>query len=289
MFRVGAIEVYLIQDGIVQVDAGGPFGLVPRKLYSRYIMPDAENLVPMNLHCLLIKVDDKLILADTGMGIDKLDEKQARHWGLSRPNGSLFDALGRLGLSAGDIDIVVNTHLHADHCTGNTRFDPEAGALLPSFPNARHIVQRREYADASQPNERTRATYFAENFQPLYETGQLDLLEAEEEEITSGVRVVRTPGHTAGHMSVIIQDGGESAMFLCDLASYAIHFERLGWMTAYDVEPLITLESKRRWQRWALEHSALLITPHDTLKPVSRLRQDANGHLSMEAVDVTFA
>jgi glyoxylase-like metal-dependent hydrolase (beta-lactamase superfamily II) len=137
------------------------------------------------------------------------------------------------------------------------------------------------------PNERTRATYMPMNYQPLVESGQMRLLDGDEE-IVTGVRAVVTPGHTPGHMSVIVEHGNQHLMFVCDLASFAIHFEKLGWMTAYDVEPLITLETKRKWQQWAIETGATLIFPHDLHRPACRLTLQ-DGKPKLVDVNVLFA
>jgi glyoxylase-like metal-dependent hydrolase (beta-lactamase superfamily II) len=272
MLQIGDIRIHLLNDGTVHVDGGGPFGLVPRTLWSRYLPPDDENLVPMILNSLLVQVGGRNLLVDAGIG-DKLSEKQRRDiWHLSRTNGTLLDGLARLELQPTDIDMVIDTHLHADHSGWNTMFGPD-GEILPTFPNAEYVVQRREYDDATHPNERTRATYLAENFQPLIDSGQMRLLDGDTD-IASGIRGVITRGHTPGHMSIRFESQGQHAAFVCDMASYAIHFERLGWMTAYDVEPLETLETKRRWQQWALDTNAVLIFPHDTVRPVGRLTLD---------------
>lgn len=287
MFKVGDIEIYLIQDSVTHADPGGMFGLIPRFLWSRYIKPNEHQLIPNNTLCLLVKTAGKHILVDVGFGENKLSEKLLKHWGLTRPRGSLLDALGRLGLAAGDIDIVINTHLHADHTWGNTAI-AEDGTVLPVFPNAVYFTQRREYQDATHPNERTRATYLAENFVPLVQSGQMKLLDGDTE-FVRGVRGVVTPGHTPGHMSVVFESGGQAALFVCDMASMAPHFERLAWMTAYDVEPLVTLETKRKWQQWALEHDALLFLVHDTQMPVARLKLAADGKPQLQAVEYIYS
>ncbi|PJF40896.1 MAG: MBL fold metallo-hydrolase [Phototrophicales bacterium] len=285
MLQIGDIRIHLINDGDHRVDPGGAFGLVPRVLWSRYFTPDENHLIPMVLNCLLVQTGDRTMLIDTGYGT-KLSQKQRGFLHLSRPNGGLVEGLARLNLAPRDIDLVIDTHLHGDHCAGNTYYD-EGGNLVATFPNAEYVVQRREYDDAIHPNERTRATYLAENFQPLVESGQMRLLNGDEE-VAPGVRVVVTPGHTPGHSSVVFESNGEYGIFLCDMASYAVHFERLGWMTAYDVEPLVTLETKRKWQQWVLEHNAIVLFPHDAFRPAGRLQQHDDGRLQVVSLDEAF-
>lgn len=285
MLQIGEMRLYLINDGDTLADPGGAFGLVPRALWQRYLQPTENHLVPMMEMCVLVQHGDNNIVIDTGMG-RRMTEKQLGIWHLTRPNGDLLDALARLALQPEDITHVIDTHLHFDHCAGNTRFN-EAGEIVPTFPNAEYIVQRREYQDASQPNERTAATYLSDNWQVLMDNGQMRLLDGDTE-ILPGIWGIVTPGHTPGHMSVRFEAEGQHAAFLCDLASYAVHFERLGWMTAYDVEPLRTLETKRQWQHWALETDAILIFPHDTQRPIGRLTHDERGRPVLNPIDEPF-
>lgn len=285
MLQIGDIRVHLMNDNRTMVDPGGAFGLVPRVLWSRYFTPDDEQLIPMIGVCLLVQAGGKNIVVDTGMG-NKLSDKHKAIWRLTHPNGDLIAGLGRLGLAPGDISTVVNTHLHADHCGGNTCFTAD-GTLEATFPNAEYLVQRREYEDAMRPNERTSATYISVNWDVLMQSGQMRLLDGDVE-IAPGVCGVVTPGHTPGHMSIKLESSGQHALYLGDMASYAVHFERLGWMTAYDVEPLVTLETKRRWQQWALETGATLIFEHDPYRPVGRLTRDAKGSPTLETIDEPF-
>lgn len=285
MLQIGDIRIHLINDANIKVDPGGAFGLVPRPLWSKLLPPDEDQMVPMNAVCLLVQTGGKNIVVDTGHG-DKLTDKQKAFQHMERPGGTVLDGLARLGLVPQDIHLVIDTHLHGDHAGGNTRYDTN-GNIAAAFPNAEYVVQRREYQDAMQPNERTRATYLLENYHPLVESGQMRLLDGDTE-LLPGVYGVMTPGHTPGHMAVHFESGGQHALFICDLASYAIHFERLGWMTAYDVEPLVTLETKRRWQQWALEMNALLIFPHDTQRPAGHLIQDEKGRLTVVPIDEPF-
>ena len=277
---LGALEVHLVSDGLVWADAGGLFGLVPRALYGQYIQPDAHNRLPMALTCLLLRSQGKTIVVDTGLG-DKLGDKEKEVWNLQRPQGSLVDGLARLGCAPEDVDLVLNTHLHGDHCGGNTRGQP--GTPLPVFPRAEYLTQRLEYADAIAPNERTRATYLASNFAPLVTAGQMRLLDGDTR-VTEEVRAVVTRGHTRAHMSVLLESAGLHGLYVADLASYAVHFEKLAWVTAYDVEPLETIETKRRWQKWALERDALLIFEHDTQVVIGRLKEE-RGRMKMEKVN----
>lgn len=286
MLKIGDFKIHLINDGTVHVDAGGPFGLVPRALYQRYLVPDEHNnTVPMVLICLYIEAHGKKIIVDTGLG-QKMDERSRKNWRIERPDGDFIDGLARLGVAPDEIDLVIDTHLHSDHCSGNTRFD-EDGNIVATFPNAEYVVQRREYEDAMQPNERTAATYLPANYEPLVESGQMRLLDGDTE-LLPGIIGVVTPGHTPGHMSVLFDSQNEQGLFVCDLASYAVNFERLGWMTAYDVEPLVTLETKRRWQAWALETDAMLIFPHDHQRPVGRLTKGEKSKPQLQVIDEPF-
>jgi len=215
MHRIGELEIAVLHDGTVWVDAGGPFGLVPRNLFERHITPTAENLIPMVLNCLLVRSQGKTILIDTGLG-NKLSEDEAMQWGLEREGGGLIGNLASLGVAPDDVDIVINTHLHADHCAGNTELIN--GEMRPVFPRAEYWVQRMEWAEASHPDVRTRGTYFEQNFAPLLTQGRLKLLHGDTK-VTDGVHCVVTPGHTRGHQSVLLQDGDWRGLFVADMAS----------------------------------------------------------------------
>ncbi len=142
----------------------------------------------------------------------------------------LLGNLDALGIGEMEIDLVINTHLHGDHCGGNTVCAGDGG-LVPAFSSATYCVQRLELADAMFPNERTRATYHRENFEPLERAGQLRVLWGDTR-LTDEVRVVVTPGHTRAHQCVIVESGGQTAMFLGDVASWPIHMERLAWVAS---------------------------------------------------------
>jgi glyoxylase-like metal-dependent hydrolase (beta-lactamase superfamily II) len=256
--RFGNVTLRFVSDGIYFEDGGGFFGLVPKVLWEQIVKPDERNRIPFHLRCLLIETDVQRILVDTGYG-DKLSAKERGRLGLAGER-RLLTSLEKLGLGPLDLDLVINTHLHGDHCGGNTRYD-DGGELVPTFPWATYCVQRLELADAMFPNERTRATYRRENFEPLEERGQLRVLRGDTR-LTNEVRVIVTPGHTRAHQCVIIESGGQTAAFLGDVASWPIHIERLAWVPAYDVEPLASIETKRSLALWAIEKQVLLIFEH---------------------------
>ncbi len=272
--RIGDLELHLINDGFVRVDAGGPFGLVPRPLYQSPFPPGPDNTLTMSLTCLLVRSRGKTILVDTGLG-EKLSPEEKARWQLTRPAGGLLDGLARLGVAPDGVDVVIDTHLHADHCSGNTLLDD--GRLEPVFPRATYLVQRIEWAEATHADARTQGTYHAANFEPLVQAGRMTVLHGDHE-ITDQVRCVVTPGHTRGHQSVVLASGEWRGLYLADLASYALHFEKQAWMTAYDVEPLETLRTKQIWRRWALEREAWLFFEHDAGLPVGRLIVAERGH-----------
>jgi glyoxylase-like metal-dependent hydrolase (beta-lactamase superfamily II) len=201
--RLGNVELAIVSDGRWWLDAGGHFGVVPRVLWEHLIPVDERHRVPMALNCLLIRSDGKTILVDTGLGT-KLTDKERDWYGLDS-RGGLPHQLDQLGVAPQDVDIVINTHLHSDHCGGNTVFEMQ-GRPRPSFPRAEYWVQQLEWADARHPNERTSRTYLPQNLLPLEESGQLRLLNGETR-VTDQVRCILTPGHTPAHQSVDPRSG----------------------------------------------------------------------------------
>lgn len=275
----GEARATLLTDGTSWWDGGGTFGLVPRPKWMKLLPPDELNRVPQELRCVLIEAGGQRILVDCGVG-DKPNELVASQYDVRRPHGTLIDGLARQNIAPADIDSVLFTHLHGDH-SGWATTRNDAGEIVPTFPNARYFVQRQEYEDATHTNERTRNTYFADNFVPLMLHNVLTLLDGDAQ-ITPSVRVAHTPGHTAGHQSIIVESPGAAPLLMLgDMASHMIHFERLPWVTAYDVLPMVTIETKRHWQQWAFDHNATLISCHDTLMPAGKLIRNNKGLFSV--------
>jgi glyoxylase-like metal-dependent hydrolase (beta-lactamase superfamily II) len=253
--RFGSISLQIVSDGVYWADGGGLFGLVPQTLWARVAEPDERNRLPFAMRSLLVETREERILVGTGYG-DKLSDQER---GLVSLSGErrLLSSLEDVGIGPLDVDLVINTHLHCEHCGGNTRYD-EGGELVATYPWATYCVQRLELADATFPSERTRAAYRPENLLPLQETGQLRVLWGDTR-LTDEVRVAVTPGHTRAHQCVVVESGGQTAMFLGGVAPWPIHLERISWVPAYDVEPLTSIETKRKLAHWAIENHVLLI------------------------------
>lgn len=276
--QVGRFRVHGIQAGGQKLDGGAMFGVVPRPLWERRIPPDTRNRIQLGMRCQLIEHDIGLILIDTGAG-NKENDKFHDIYGVenSGQDGGtrLEDGLRSLGFSAADVTLVIDSHLHFDHAGGNTRRSVD-GPVELSFPNARYVVQAGEYHYATHTNERTAASYFAQNFVPVHEAGRFDFVDGERE-IVEGITLVPTPGHTPHHQGVLIDGGGERAFFLADLAPTIAHVP-LPWIMGYDVEPLVTLETKKRIYDRAVAENWLLLFEHDATTSAARLVLSDKGY-----------
>ena len=276
--QLGRWRIHAIQAGGQRLDGGAMFGVVPKPLWERRIAPDDRNRIQLGMRCLLVEHESGLVLIDTGAG-NKENEKFHEIYGVENAGAAggtaLEDGLRALGFAPDDIGLVIDTHLHFDHAGGNTRRDAE-GRIVPTFARARYVVQRGEYAYATHTNERTAGSYFAHNFVPIHEAGLFDFVEGERE-IVSGIRVVPTPGHTPHHQSVLLDGGGERAFFLADLVPTSAHLP-LPWIMGYDVEPLVTLESKRGVLRRAVDEQWLAVFEHDATVPWGRVKSDGKAY-----------
>ncbi len=259
--RLGDFTLHALEAGLQWLDGGAMFGVVPKPLWERRIPADARNRIPLAMRCLLVETPDALVLIDTGVG-NKEDEKFIEIYGVENPGSPtrLEDAIRHAGHDPADVDIVVSTHLHFDHAGGNT-VRGEDGVVRPAFPQARYYVQRGEWEFAHLDNERIRASYEPHNFDPVDEASLWTFLDGPAE-IVPGIDVLPTPGHTPHHQSVLLRSRGETACFLADLVPTAAHLP-LPWIMGYDVEPLITLETKRLLLPRAEEEGWLLVFEHD--------------------------
>jgi glyoxylase-like metal-dependent hydrolase (beta-lactamase superfamily II) len=255
---VGPYRVSFLSGGRFRLDGGAMFGVVPKALWERVAPADERNRIRMAMNCLLIEGGGKRVLVDAGAGM-KNDARFRDIFAIERPEALLLD-LAACGLTAEDVDTVACSHLHFDHCGGGTTRDP-GGAVHPTFPRARYLVRRQEWHDAHHANERNRASYLGENYDPLEASGQL-VLHDSDVEVLPGVWMRNLPGHTRGHEGVFFDLPGERALYTVDLVPTAAHLP-LPYIMGYDLEPLVTLETKRAILRDATREGWLLLFEHD--------------------------
>ena len=276
MLKLGNFQLHLLSDGAFALDGGQMFGVVPKPLWERKLPADARNRVRLALNCLLVRTGTQNVLIETGIG-DKFEPKYADIYAVEKTT-TLLAEIGRLDLTPGDIDVVINTHLHFDHCGWNTR--RENGKTVPTFPRAQYYIQQGEWDHALHPTERDAASYVMEFFRPA-ET-QTEFLPGDHE-ILPGIRVEVVPGHTRAMQCVWIESEGQSACFIGDLVPTQAHLA-YPWIMAFDLYPMETLASKHRLLPRLAEHDALVIFPHDAQTPWARVREE-DGRIVMASAD----
>jgi glyoxylase-like metal-dependent hydrolase (beta-lactamase superfamily II) len=281
--KLGDLELTPLLDRHFRLDGGAMFGVVPKALWQKRAPADERNTIDMAMRPLLVKGPStgsgqasRLMIIDAGAG-DKMDAKLQEIYGFA-PGPRLEDSLAAAGVRAEDIEIVLATHLHFDHAGGFTAKDA-SGRVVPRFPNARYVINRGEWDDATHPHERNRASYFEENYVPLLEAGVVDFTEGDVE-VMPGVRVRRTGGHTRWHQIVYIESGGKTAVFTADLMPSAAHVD-VPWIMAYDLYPMETLEFKRAFVKEAIEREYLIFFEHDPAVAAGYIRQK-DRRLSVE-------
>jgi glyoxylase-like metal-dependent hydrolase (beta-lactamase superfamily II) len=267
---LGNFELTALSDGIYRLDGGSFFGVVPKMVWSRKVQADANNRVPTGLNSILIRGGDKTILIETGIG-NKLPEKMAQLYG--QP-AQLLDDLGKAGVSPDDIDIVINTHLHFDHCGWNTIRTGDK--IAATFPKAKYYVQEGEWRHAHE-NQRDAVSYMIDNYDPLVESDQMQLLHGDTE-IVSGISVQVFPGHTRDMQAVLIQSGGHTACYISDLIPTSAHLD-LNWVMSFDLYPLETIESRERYYSRAIPEKWLTMFTHDPNIPWAYLDKDERGKI----------
>jgi glyoxylase-like metal-dependent hydrolase (beta-lactamase superfamily II) len=274
---LGDFELTSLSDGIHHLDGGAYFSVVPKTLWSKKLTPDENNLVPSGLNSVLIRTGEKNILIETGIG-NKLPERMARIYG--QP-AKLLESLHAAGLSPDDIDIVINSHLHFDHCGWNTV--RRNGGVLPTFPKAKYYVQEGEWKHAHE-NQRDSVSYFTENYDPLVESGQMQLLRGTSE-IAPGISVEVYPGHTRDMQAIMVQSGGKTACYISDLIPTSAHLD-LYWLMSFDLYPVDSVESRKRYYSGAIPARWLTMFTHDPKIPWGYVEKDERGKpvLSVEPV-----
>jgi glyoxylase-like metal-dependent hydrolase (beta-lactamase superfamily II) len=277
--KLGDLEIWLVTDGTVRFDGGAMFGIIPRVMWEKFLPADERHRIIMAMNSLLIRAAGKWILIETGAG-NKFGAKHDDIYALE-PAPRLPGNLLAHGVTREQIDIVINTHLHFDHCGWNTHMVD--GKAVPYFPNAQYIVPRGELEHAKNPNDRDRATYFLDNFVPMETTGQWKLLD-EDAEVFPGIEMICVPGHTDDMMCVRLTGGGQTVFFFADLVPSAAHLPYV-WLPAYDSEPRTTVANKKIWIPRAESENWIVVFSHDERTPAGYLRE-RKGRYFLEPVDL---
>jgi glyoxylase-like metal-dependent hydrolase (beta-lactamase superfamily II) len=252
---LGDFELTVVSDGVYRADGGAFFGVVPKILWQRKTPPDELNRLAIGLNSVLVRTGKMNVLIETGIG-DKLPEKHKRIW---ETQEKLLEGLHEIGVAPEDIDMVINTHLHFDHCGWNTVY--RDGHAVATFPNAKYYAPEGEWRHGQLQLERDRVSYISDNYDPLIDSGQMHLLNGQVE-IVPGITVVPTPGHTRNMNAVMIQSGGQTACYISDLIPTSWHLDPT-WVMAYDLFPLETIENKKKYYEKALAEQWLTIFTHD--------------------------
>jgi glyoxylase-like metal-dependent hydrolase (beta-lactamase superfamily II) len=273
---LGDFELSVFSDGTYPLDGGAFFGVIPKIMWSRKVDPDERNYVTAGLNSLLIRTGKQTVLVETGMG-NKLSERMVKFYG--QP-AQLLANLAAGGVAPEDIDIVINTHLHFDHCGWNTMRN-EDGKIVPTFPRAKYYAPEGEWQYARHPSERDAISYIPDNYDPLVESGQMTLLKGGGE-IVSGISVKTFPGHTAHMQAVIVESGGRTACYTSDLIPTTAHID-ITWGMSFDLYPLQTIESKKQYYAKSLAEKWLTVFTHDAKAPWAYVEKDELGKMVAKA------
>ncbi|MFL5260954.1 MAG: MBL fold metallo-hydrolase [Anaeromyxobacteraceae bacterium] len=282
MLQLGRWSLAAVQDGTFALDGGAMFGIVPRTLWERHLVPDARHRVRLAARCLLAldRAAGRCILVDDGMG-DKWDAKRLEMYAVDRSGGGLDASLAAHGVSRRDVTDVILTHLHFDHAGGTTRRRPD-GALELGFPNATYHLQRRNWQWAHAPSEKDLGSFLPENFALLEGSGRLHLVEGERE-LYPDLQLIVSEGHTVAQQLPRFHGDGTHLTYCGDLIPTRAHV-RLPWVMAYDLYPLTTIEEKKMLLAQALDEDGILFLEHDPEVAAVRLREE-EGHAAVrEAV-----
>jgi glyoxylase-like metal-dependent hydrolase (beta-lactamase superfamily II) len=272
-YQLGNYELFFLHDGSFWLDGGGYFGVVPKVIWQKLIQPDELNRVKLNINPLLVKTPEHNILIDPGQG-NKFTEKQKKIFGISY-EPSLEQSLAEIGLTCDDIDVVVATHLHFDHVGACTKFD-ESGNIVPTLKNAIHYFQINEWEDAIHPNERTKGTYFLDNYVPIMEAGLVKLIEGNRE-VVPGISVEITGGHTKHHQVIFIKSEGETAVYFGGIVSAVTHI-RIPYTMGFDLYPVEIMEKRRELYQRAIEENWLVCLEHDPINRAGKIKFDGRNY-----------
>ena len=267
---LGDTELIILSDGTYVLDGGAMFGVVPKVLWEKRIKADERNRITLGLNSLLIRNGKQTVLVETGIG-PKLNEKSRE---IHQNQMLLLESFRQAGVSPDAIDIVINTHLHFDHCGWNTHYDAN-GKPVPTFPNAVYYAQQGELDHAHEQHERDRVSYLTDNYDPLVRSGQMRLLKGNAE-ITSGISVELYPGHTRDLQAVNIKAGDKTVCYISDLIPTSYHTDPT-WVMGYDLYPLDSINNRHRFYQRAIPEKWLVVFTHDHEMPWAHVEIGEKG------------
>jgi glyoxylase-like metal-dependent hydrolase (beta-lactamase superfamily II) len=259
----------MLSDGGYWLDGGAMFGVIPKPLWEKKFKADDKNRLRLGLNSLLIRSDEHTVLVETGVG-NKLADKAQKIYG---NEAKLLDNFEAANISPEDVDIVINTHLHFDHCGWNTM--RQGGRVVATFPRAVYYAPEGEWRHGLRQYERDRVSYLSDNYNPLLDSGQMTLVNGDRE-IVPGISVRVYPGHTATMQAVIVESRGKTACYISDLIPTTAHLD-LTWGMGYDLFPLDTIESKKRFYAEAVPQDWLVVFTHDARTPWCYLEKKGEG------------
>jgi glyoxylase-like metal-dependent hydrolase (beta-lactamase superfamily II) len=270
----GPFNLYTIETGRFGLDGGAMFGVVPKTLWSRKIDVDAKNRIPMAMRCLLVESQQtgRLYLIDNGLGT-KFNEKMSAIYKVDHQHSSLLSSLEHHGFTADDITDVVFTHLHFDHCGGTTFYDDES-EVRHTFKNATYHITKSHFESATNPNIREKASFLADNIEPLAGSDRLHLVE-EHYQYEDNFSTLSANGHTLGQQLPRLDAGGESIIFAADLLPTNVHLP-LPWVMGYDMRPIETLNEKEAFLEEAIEKKWYIYLEHDVQMELIRIHKQNN-------------
>jgi glyoxylase-like metal-dependent hydrolase (beta-lactamase superfamily II) len=272
---VGDFELTICTDGTYRLDGGAMFGVVPKTLWRKRAPADELNRILLGLNTIVVRTGKHTAVIETGIGNKQNEKMREIH-----QNQELLPAsLAAAGVRPEEVDVVINTHLHFDHCGWNTTLHAD-GSVTPTFPNARYFAHQGEVAHGHMQYERDRISYLSPNYDPLIDSGQMTLLTNEDidqsPEIASGISVELFPGHTRQLMAVHIESGGEHACYISDLIPTTAHLDPT-WVMGYDLDPLESIAQRKRFYQRAIPEKWLVLFTHDHHTPMARIELNDKG------------
>ncbi|TWE02704.1 glyoxylase-like metal-dependent hydrolase (beta-lactamase superfamily II) [Neobacillus bataviensis] len=253
--KIGNVSLTWLSGGVTYLDGGAMFGVVPKGLWSKKYPANDKNQIELPTDPILIQMNGKYILVESGLGKGKLTGKQLRNYGVTKES-EVEESLQLLGVAPESIDFVLMTHMHFDHACGLTKL--VNGQYISTFPNAQIITSQVEWDELRNPNIRSKNTYWRENWEAV----ESQVVPFEEKWEFGAITMIHTGGHSDGHSILLIEDGGETCIHMADLMATHAH-QNVLWVMAYDDYPMTSIAGKQKWLSLGLEKNAWFTFYHD--------------------------